>query len=197
MKAELRADGLHISGYVNVTGRQSRPVITPRGKVIEVIEQRAFSEAIEKAQNIKMLEDHDDSRELAQTIDGTLKLHEDEIGLRAEAVTNDPQIIDAARSGKVRGWSFRMRQVLDSLEERAEDLPIRHVKGFLMDEVSVIVNKLPVYSATSFEFRAEDEQEEIEIRSIVDADQEFTDSREKEDIPYDNSIYQTIIDSFK
>ena len=37
MKAELRADGLHISGYVNVPGRESRPVLTPRGKVIEII----------------------------------------------------------------------------------------------------------------------------------------------------------------
>ena len=32
MRAELRADGLHISGYVNVPGRTSRPVMTPRGR---------------------------------------------------------------------------------------------------------------------------------------------------------------------
>ena len=42
MRAELRADGLHISGYVNVPGRESRPVMTPHGRVIEIIEQRAF-----------------------------------------------------------------------------------------------------------------------------------------------------------
>ena len=33
MRAELRADGLHISGYVNIPGRESRPVETPRYSV--------------------------------------------------------------------------------------------------------------------------------------------------------------------
>jgi len=42
MKLEIRADGVHISGYVNATEKKSRPVITPHGKVIEVIEPRAF-----------------------------------------------------------------------------------------------------------------------------------------------------------
>ena len=32
MKIEIRADGAHISGYVNATEKKSRPVITPRGK---------------------------------------------------------------------------------------------------------------------------------------------------------------------
>lgn len=34
MRIEERADGLHISGYVNVTGKLSRPVITPRGNLM-------------------------------------------------------------------------------------------------------------------------------------------------------------------
>ena len=70
MKAELRADGLHISGYVNVPGRASRPVLTPRGRVIEIIEQRAFAEAIKRAENIDMLLDHNHGRVLASTSDG-------------------------------------------------------------------------------------------------------------------------------
>lgn len=52
MKIEIRADGAHISGYVNVTGKRSRPVITPHGKVIEEIEPRAFEQAIGRAGNI-------------------------------------------------------------------------------------------------------------------------------------------------
>ena len=38
MKIEIRADGAHISGYVNVTEKKSRPVVTPHGKVVEEIE---------------------------------------------------------------------------------------------------------------------------------------------------------------
>lgn len=49
MRVEIRADGAHISGYVNATGKTSQPVITPRGKVVETIEPGAFERAIERA----------------------------------------------------------------------------------------------------------------------------------------------------
>lgn len=43
MKIEVRADNtVHITGYVNATEKKSRPVITPHGKCIEVVEARAF-----------------------------------------------------------------------------------------------------------------------------------------------------------
>lgn len=32
MQLEFRADGAHISGYVNVTEKKSRPVMTPHGQ---------------------------------------------------------------------------------------------------------------------------------------------------------------------
>ena len=84
MKVELRADGtLHISGYVNVTGKMSRPVITAKGqRVIEVIEERTFQNALSKATNVKMTKDHNPNCVLAETRANTLTLHEDSIGLR-------------------------------------------------------------------------------------------------------------------
>jgi HK97 family phage prohead protease len=163
MKAEIRADGLHISGYVNVPGRESRPVITPRGKVIEVIEQRAFQRALQKVDNIDLMVDHE--RKIASTKEGTLKVWEDEIGLRAETVITDEEVIKGAREGKLKGWSFNMMRVVDELEERADKLPLRRVKDFLMTEITLALRKLPVYSATSIEVRAE-EEEEIEVRAF-------------------------------
>lgn len=170
MQAELRADGLHISGYVNVPGRQSRPVITRKhGKVIEVIEQRAFERAIAKAKEIELLLDHNPKRVLATTINNSLQVKEDEVGLRAEAVITDEEVIEHAKKGKLRGWSFNMKRAVDSLEERVEGLPIRHVKDFDMSEISLILNKIPCYSSTSIELRAEDEEEiEVETRAIED-----------------------------
>ena len=169
MRAELRADGLHISGYVNVPGRISRPVMTSRGKMVEVIEQGAFQRAIDAAVNgVKMLLDHNPSRLLASTVDNTLDVHEDEIGLRAEALVSDPEVIEGARAGKLRGWSFNMRNVKDEVEERAGELPLRHVKDFNMDEITLAMNKMPVYSATSVEIRAE-ETEDVEERASVEA----------------------------
>jgi hypothetical protein len=162
IKAEIRADGLHISGYVNVPGRESRPVITPRGKVIEVIEQRAFQRALQKVNNIDLKVDHE--RKIASTKEGTLKVYEDEIGLRAEAVTTDEEVIQGAKAGKLKGWSFNMLNVVDEIEERAGKLPLRRVKDFVMTEITLALKKIPVYSATSIEIRAEAE-EEVEIRT--------------------------------
>lgn len=168
MKAEIRADGLHISGYVNVPGRASRPVMTSRGRVIETIEQGAFRGAIERAEEIRMLRDHDWSQILAGTQENTLTVQEDAVGLRAEAVIVDPKTIEDARAGKIRGWSFSMRNIKDDVEQRADDLPLRTVHSFDMDEISLIIDRIPVYSSTSIEVRSEGDESGIEIRSDSD-----------------------------
>lgn len=168
MKIEVRADGLHISGYVNVTGKLSRPVITPRGKVIETIEERAFEEAIKKSGEVTVQLDHDAGHVYARTSDSTLSLREDAIGLHADVLITDALVIEMARKGKLRGWSFGMYNVQDEMESRgADELPIRHVKGFILDHVSLIKDKVPCYAATSVECRADDtidmEQRAIDI----------------------------------
>lgn len=165
MNIEVRADGLHIDGYVNVTGKKSRPVITPHGKCIEVIEERAFESAIQKSGDISVTVDHDKSHIYASTRDGTVKLYEDNIGLHADVLITDPDLIEIAKKGKIRGWSFGMYNVIDELEQRTDDIPIRHVKDFLLDHLTLVVNKTPVYSATSVEVRADDEVD-IEHRAF-------------------------------
>jgi len=165
MKIEQRADGLHISGYVNVTGKFSRPVITPHGKVIETIEERAFEKALSRGGNVTLELDHDSSHVYASTSDGTLLLREDAIGLHADVTITDPLIIEMAKKGKIRGWSFGMYNVSDELEQRSESLPVRHVRDFTLDHVSLIKDKVPCYSATSVEVRA-DAEVDVEIRTL-------------------------------
>lgn len=196
MKAELRADGLHISGYVNVPGRQSRPVMTKRGKVIEVIEQRAFQKAIDSAkEGVRMLLDHNPDRVLASTADKSLKAFEDEIGLRAEAIVTDPEVIAGAKAGKLRGWSFNMRNIVDVIEERAGELPLRHVQSFDMDEITLVMYRNPCYSATSIEVRA-DAEEDVEERAGTDDVQVITAEEKGENIsPLDS--YRSRLDSLK
>lgn len=191
MRAELRADGLHISGYVNVPGRESRPVLTPHGRVIEIIEQRAFARAIERAGEVRMLLDHDRNHVLADTKNGTLTVKEDEVGLRAESVVTDETVIAGAKEGRLKGWSFNMKNVKDSIEERAEGLPIRRVKDFDMDEITLVMNKVPVYSSTSIEVRA-DTEEEVETRAIcLEATYSENLPQKEPDKPeYDNSKFK-------
>jgi len=179
MRAELRADGLHISGYVNVPGRESRPVATPRGKVIEIIEQRAFARAIERADHIDMLLDHNPDRVLASTAQNTLSVFEDAVGLRAESVVTDQEVIDGAKAGKLRGWSFNIKNPKDTIEERADALPLRRITDLDMDEITLVMNRVPVYSSTSIEVRADtDEGESVEVRAGEEA-VDFVDATEK------------------
>ncbi len=167
MNIEVRADGARITGYVNVTEKKSRPVITPRGKVIEEIEPRAFAEAISRAGNITVTVDHDKSHIYASTDDGTVTLKEDAIGLHADVLIKDKDLIELAKKGKIRGWSFGMYNVKDSMEERAGDLPIRHIKALDLDHLTLVVKKSPIYSATSVELRA-GEDIELETRASLD-----------------------------
>lgn len=166
LKKELRADGLHISGYINTVMRESRPVITPRGKVNEIIEERAFGRALEKTNNVPMYLDHKENRVLANTNDSTLELREDNIGLHYDVVITDEEVIQ--NSNKLKGCSFGMLKVVDSVEERAGKLPLRTIKDLILDHVTLVLNKLPAYSSTSIELRADDEEVETEIRTVDD-----------------------------
>lgn len=188
MKVEVRADGvLEITGYVNVTGKPSRPVITAKGqRVIEVIEERAFADALERAGNVPMTKDHDKNYVLAETRANNLTLKEDRIGLYAKAEITDADTIAEARQGKIKGWSFGMRRIHDKIEERAEQLPLRRVSGFDLDHITLVVNKTPVYSATSVECRADDEVLELECRAFND-DTHIIDNQKK---TYDNTEYK-------
>lgn len=158
LNIEIRADGAHISGYVNATEKKSRPVITPHGKVVEEVEPKAFQGAIDRAGNIVVTVDHDKNHVYASTEDETLTLYEDDIGLHADVLITDRNLIELARQGKVRGWSFGMYNVVDELEQRADDLPLRKIKSLDLDHITLVVNKIPCYSATSVELRAKDER---------------------------------------
>jgi HK97 family phage prohead protease len=187
MQIEIRADGAHISGYVNVTEKKSRPVITPHGKVIEEIEPRAFEQAIERAGNVTVTVDHDNSNIYASTQDGTLTLYEDAIGLHADVIIKDLAVIEIAKQGKIRGWSFGMYNVVDTLEPRANDIPIRHISSLDLDHITLAVNKRPIYAATSIEVRA-DVDVDIETRAFFD-DPKVTDNTPTTPEKPDNTDY--------
>lgn len=193
MQIEIRTDGAHISGYVNATEKKSRPVVTPHGRVIEEIEPRAFQNALDRAENVAMTKDHGDSV-LAETRAGTLRLYEDNIGLYADAVVTDEQTIEEARAGKIRGWSFGMRNVKDTVEARADgELPLRKITGFDIDHITLVVKKTPIYSATSVEVRAQEETI-VETR----ASEQETHVVDSEPRPaFDYSPYRARVDAIK
>lgn len=174
MRIEIRSDNtMKISGYVNAVCRDSRPIVTLRGKVVEQIEEGVFRRAIERAEDIALRLNHYDNKDYAHTKDGTLKLNEDSIGLRAEAIISDKELIDKAKKKEFVGWSFGAYITQDEMEERADNIPRRHVKEMELIEVSLVDRrKNPCYTGTSVEQRAEEEII-IEERSFEDANVEF------------------------
>lgn len=196
MNIEVRADDtVRIEGYVNATEKKSRPVITPHGKCIEMVEERAFENAINRAGDVSVTVDHDSSHIYASTKDNTLKLYEDGIGLHADALITDKSVVEIAKQGKIRGWSFGMYNVVDELEQRADgELPIRHIKSLDLDHITLVVNKVPCYSATSVEVRA-DSETDIETRAVDSNVNLSVIEPAKEKIDY--SDYENRINSLK
>ena len=186
MKIEIRADNtMKISGYVNTVCRDSRPIITPRGKVVEQVEEGVFRRAIERAQDIALRLNHY-KKDYAHTKDGTLELKEDSIGLRAEAVISDKEMIEKAKNKEFVGWSWGAYITEDEMEERADDIPRRHVKEMELFEVSLIdKRKNPCYTGTLVEQRAEEEiiieERSFEVDVTVETPQKTVDYSEYEE----------------
>lgn len=192
MQIEIRGDGVRISGYANVVERCSRPVMTPRGKVIEEILPGAFDRALSRAENVTMTKDHISDTVVAETRAGTLRLYEDAIGLHYDADISDLETVEEARSGKIKGLSFGMRNIKDQIEERVDSLPLRKISDLDLDHITLVVHKSPAYSATSVELRA-DQEVDVETRAVNQTPQVV----QPEQPAYDNSAYRQRADALK
>lgn len=194
MRIEIRSDSVILDGYVNAVARDSKPIITPRGKVVERIEPRAFQRALDRADNIDLLLDHNPNRKLGSTKEGNLELFEDNIGLRAIAIVTDAEVIQKAKEKKLKGWSFGMYANKDRIEERADGIPRRYIEDLDLFEVSIIDDRMsPCYTATSIEQRADKEliaeQRSEEFKAVI------VDKTKKESIDY--SAYENIINQLQ
>lgn len=159
MRIDIRSDSVTIDGYVNAVARDSRPIKDKKTgqRFIEQIVPKVFERALSRASEVKLLLNHDSSRELGST-KNNLELYEDAIGLRAHAVVTDAEVIEKARKRELRGWSFGFIVKEASEEDAGNGMQRRYVEDMDLIEVSIIDNrKLPVYTGTLIEARAEDE----------------------------------------
>ena len=170
MKVEVRGDHVVLDGYVNATGRDSRILASPRGRFVEQVEPGTFGRALSRAKRVELRFNH--RTELGSTEDGTLELREDAIGLRATATVTDPVVVEKARAGQLRGWSFSFHKLKDRWEDWRDDIQRRCLEEIDLKEVSIL-DRTPAYIATSIEERdgescvleeraTEDQQEETE-----------------------------------
>ena len=150
MKIEIRSDSVTIEGYVNAVERASKPLNSLLGRFVEKICAGAFNRALGRAEDVRILLNHDWSRDLGGIKDGNLELEEDNIGLHARATITDPEVIKDARNGDLVGWSFGFDDVnVEETRDEETGLPFRKVKDLALYEVSLLNRrKTPAYVGT-------------------------------------------------
>lgn len=158
MKVSIRADSVLVEGYVNAVERNSRALRSRMGRFIERICKGAFSNALKRNDDVKLLLNHNPERVLGSTKQGNLELTEDNIGLHARAVITDADVVEKARRGDLVGWSFGFEDVPNGVEEGIEeDLPLRKVRDLDLHEVSILDRtKTPAYDGTLIMARADE-----------------------------------------
>lgn len=155
MRVEIRTNAVVLDGYVNAVARDSRELPSPRGRFVEQILPTVWDKAINKAENVKLLFNHKENRELGSVKQGNLELFEDNIGLRAICTISDEEVIQRAKENKLTGWSFGFIPRKDEWENYKDGVQRRFIYELDLLEVSIL-DKTPAYIGTSIEQRGEE-----------------------------------------
>ena len=189
MKIEIRSnDCAVISGYVNAVERRSKVLMRPGAPPFrETVKPGTFRKALDRGNPVELKLNH--QRTLCDTGSG-LELREDNVGLYASAVVTDRETVDAARSGKLTGWSFGFMCLHDNWSSGDGGVELRELDDIRLDEVSILTNiKSPAYIATSIEVR---DDELLERRAAEDTAEIVDNIPEKPDFSVEKARLEII-----
>ena len=162
---ELRAegDGMTFVGYAAKFNSPSEDL----GGFVETIEPGAFRRSLRSRNDVKLLVNHDTGRVLASSRSGTLRLQEDEVGLRVEAslpnTSDGRDMAELLKRGDLNKMSFGFAVQKDAWNNEMTERTLKSVRLF---EVSIVA--FPAYAATEAMVRSLDK---AAIRANVDADE--------------------------
>jgi HK97 family phage prohead protease len=166
---ELRedGDGMTFEGYAAIFDSPSQPL-----PFVERIKRGAFNTSLKRARNdIKLLWNHDTGAVLGSTRAGTLKLTEDNRGLKVVATLPDTQMgRDAAtllKRGDVDSMSFGF-SVPSGGDSWSDDGSERVLNSVRLHEVSIVA--FPAYTSTAGTTSVRG-LDKIAARASIDADQ--------------------------
>ena len=150
---EFRAEGdaVKVGGYAAVFNSLSEDL----GGFREVIRRGAFTHTIAQGADVRFLINHD-GMPLARTKSGTLRLAEDDRGLRIDATLDptDPDVqrlVPKMRRGDVSQMSFGFRTMKDAWRQEGAD-QIRELHAVDLIDVSAVT--YPAYKATDVALRS-------------------------------------------
>lgn len=170
MYIRVKDNSVEIDGYVNAVERLSKPLRDRLGEFVERIKAGAFKRALERADDVRILLNHEWDKDLGGTKDGNLELYEDAIGLHARATITDEEVVRQAKNGELVGWSFGFT---DRDVEQGEEngLTVRNVKDLNLYEVSLINrSKVPAYDGTLVAVRSADDSESLNIGEYIESE---------------------------
>lgn len=149
--ATLEADSKSktLVGYVVQWNKHSEVLW---GEYVERFSPNAFSQSLASGADVRALFEHDHTKLLGRTTSGTLKLHEDNIGLRFELTPPDNQLgrdlLVSVERGDISGMSFGFRTIKNEWDFSVEP-NLRTVQQAELAEITV--TSIPAYPDSSLE----------------------------------------------
>ncbi len=151
---EVREDedqAIRVSGYAAVFGEETNIA----GMFTEVIEQGAFTNALERQDDVVFLINHD-GLPLARTRSGTLRLTQDERGLfmETELDGSDPDvrsIVPKMKRGDLDKMSFAFIPTRQEWDDSG-DMPKRMIQDLQLHDVAIVTT--PAYDGTEIGLRS-------------------------------------------
>lgn len=166
--SNVKVEGNTLVGYCAVYGKRSENLGTVDRPLYEVIIPGAFTKSLGDGHNILALYNHELGQVLGSTGSGTLRLKDDNHGLRFEIDLPDTSYARDLKSlvsrGDVAGGSFRFDGVA-STKRAGDGMMERTLKQ--IDVMEVTVTPLPAYPDTSVALRNLDDAKEEEKKLVL------------------------------
>lgn len=131
----------------------------------EVIAPGAFADAIASNEDIRALFNHDWNNVLGRTKSGTLRLSEDNRGLKFEVdlpnTTLARDLSESLKRGDISQCSFGFIPTSETWDYEPE-VPVRTINSVELHEISVV--SIPAYEDTEVSLRSKEANKSIELR---------------------------------
>ena len=155
--SEIRMDSQEDGSEPKIVGYAAKfnSLSNDLGGFREKIEPGAFSRALSEGQDVRALVDHDPGKIIGRSTSGTLRMLEDDHGLRVEIdpanTTAGRDIMESITRGDVTGMSFGFT-VKDDDWQIVDGENIRTLRDMDLFDVSVVT--FPAYASTEVALRS-------------------------------------------
>jgi hypothetical protein len=134
----------------------------------EVIRRGAFADSIKDKDDVRALHNHDENQILGRTTSGTLKLEEDDTGLKVEIDPPDTQqardLMVLIERGDISQMSFGFSVTEEKWNSNKEDeRELRELLAVRLFDVSTVT--FPAYKSTSIGIRSAEEVMEEHLKA--------------------------------